>query len=443
MPQENAESSHMVVIVGIRDEGFQAQVARAVAQVAKNASLEQIEKRIKTLPWTLTKSADRNTAARLVKLLEEAGAVVRVDPPLEAPALGRMDQKEVGRVPREGVERPAPQPIVPGTGPKAVVGRSYEEASVASPGALEIGPLTLGGILDRTFQICKSHFWKLIGILVIPWLVIALLSMMVALGVGMFWLAGSLTGAGKEFSWVLIIPLLGALVAVVLGAVAVFYLSQGALIYAVSAIHLGRPFQVFASYRLVLDKLVRFIFTSMLCALFVMLLIFVPILVGVVLFFVSQGLLGSGWWSALTWIPLAVIPTYAIPKLLLFDKVVVLEDEAYYQALKRSWNLMTGKADSSWPAGYWLRFVILMHLFVLINIAISVLFTVPATIIQLLVPESLTTVTKVVSQVISNLGGLIAGLFGSVGVVVFYYDIRNRKEGFDLSMLAAVNEPKL
>jgi len=58
------------------------------------------------------------------------------------------------------------------------------------------------------------------------------------------------------------------------------------------------------------------------------------------------------------------------------------------------------------------------------------------------VPESLSTVAKVVSQIITNAGSLIASLFGSVGVVVFYYDIRNRKEGFDLSMLAAASEPR-
>ena len=139
---------------------------------------------------------------------------------------------------------------------------------------------------------------------------------------------------------------------------------------------------------------------------------------------------------------MAVVPTYAIPKLFLFDKVVILEDRAYYQAVKRSLDLLTGKADSSWPAGYWLRFVILMNLIVLIHLAVYIVFGVPAAIIQFLVPESLATVARVVSEVVNNLAGLIAGLFGSVCVVVFYYDIRNRKEGFDLSMLAAASEPK-
>ena len=296
MPQNNAESTHAVVIVGIRDEASQTPVARAVAQVAKNASLEQIEKRIKTLPWALTKNANRNTAARLVKLLEEAGAVVRVDPPLAEPAVASEAQPEVERAPSVTVEPSAPQPIAPGSRPGAAADQPREDSLVASAAGLEIGPLTLGGILDRTFQICKNHFWKLIGILVVPWLVIALLAVIVALGVGMFWLTGALAGTGKDFPWVLLIPVVGVAVIVFIAVVAVVYLSQGALIYAVSAIYLGRPFQVFSSYRLVLDKLVRLIFTSILCAFFAGLLIFVPILVGVVFFFVSKGLFGSGWW---------------------------------------------------------------------------------------------------------------------------------------------------
>jgi hypothetical protein len=35
---------------------------------------------------------------------------------------------------------------------------------------------------------------------------------------------------------------------------------------------------------------------------------------------------------------------------------------------------------------------------------------------------------------------VIGGIFGAVCLVVYYYDIRNRKEGFDLKMLANIDE---
>jgi len=49
-------------------------------------------------------------------------------------------------------------------------------------------------------------------------------------------------------------------------------------------------------------------------------------------------------------------------------------------------------------------------------------------------------VGPVVQQLLSNFGGVIGGIFGGVCLVVFYYDIRSRKEGFDLKMLAQQHE---
>jgi hypothetical protein len=136
-----------------------------------------------------------------------------------------------------------------------------------------------------------------------------------------------------------------------------------------------------------------------------------------------------------------LIPAYGITKLLLFDKAVIIENVAYVKALRRSWTLVSGKAEGSWPRGYFLRLIILLHLFIFINIAISLLFGTPAALIAALFPESLKLVGEVVAQLLKNTGSLVAGLFGSVCIVVFYYDIRNRKEGFDLRMLAGLDRP--
>ena len=131
-----------------------------------------------------------------------------------------------------------------------------------------------------------------------------------------------------------------------------------------------------------------------------------------------------------------MIPVYVTLKIVLFDKVVIIEDVAYLSALKRSWSLLKGKAEGSWPRGYFLRLFILLHVFLLTYLAIVMLFQVPATIIELLLTD-VAIVGKVLGQVLSNFGSLIAGVFSSVCMVVFYYDIRNRKEGFDLKMLSA------
>ena len=70
---------------------------------------------------------------------------------------------------------------------------------------------------------------------------------------------------------------------------------------------------------------------------------------------------------------------------------------------------------------------------------ISMLFQAPITIATILLPHY-ELVGKILGQVTSNLANVIAGLFNSVCMVVFYYDIRNRKEGFDLKMLSRMGE---
>jgi hypothetical protein len=128
---------------------------------------------------------------------------------------------------------------------------------------------------------------------------------------------------------------------------------------------------------------------------------------------------------------------YGTIKLLLFDKVVIIEDIAYFKALGRSWSLLTGKAEGAWPRGYFLRLFILLHLFVLLYLTVVLLFQAPASIVELFMTDMAFAGT-ILGQVLSNAGSLIASVFNSVCMVVLYYDIRNRKEGFDLKMLSRI-----
>ena len=210
---------------------------------------------------------------------------------------------------------------------------------------------------------------------------------------GLTWRALSQTSLwGLVIIAAMIVP---SLLIVVVG---VFYLSQGALIHAVSSVHLGREVEVKQSYGFVLNRLARFVLTSLLFILVIILSVVVAFILGVILFFMFRAIASSGWWSAVTWPLLLFIPAYTIPKLLLFDKVVIIEDMAYGEALKRSWNLLTGEAGGSWPRGYWMKLVVLLHIFILINIAISLLFGPPAAALSHLFPESLKILGQALSQ---------------------------------------------
>lgn len=443
MPTEPPELLHAIVIRDVKDEITRRRVARTLAQVTKNVTEEKIHSKMNRLPWTLTRRATSKRAARIAKLLERLGATVDVTPPLPEAVISDVGETQfvsraeiVAEESTLGPEAPVVLPV-----PASEVRASADESAERPPDqvqevlaeALPLRPLSLGEILDRSFQICRAQFWKLFAIAAIPWLA----TVLTILGMAAIFIMAGLTMKGIGTSNVGALVLLGALLvpsAVVFLSI-MFYIGQGALIHGVSSTYLGRSILIGESYRFVMSRVARFLLTSLLFVVVIAGFLVITVALGVAFFFLFRELTPSGWWSAVTWIPLSVIPMYGTIKLLLFDKVVLIEDVAYLSALRRSWSLLSGKAEGNWPRGYLLRLIILLHLFILIYLTISMLFQLPAGIIRLLAPDT-AIVVVVLTQVISNLGGLVAGLFSSVCMVVFYYDIRNRKEGFDLTILA-------
>jgi len=86
---------------------------------------------------------------------------------------------------------------------------------------------------------------------------------------------------------------------------------------------------------------------------------------------------------------------------------------------------------------YFIRLIVLIILFILINLVIHMIFQVPGSIIAAL-HHNIPLQFKYLPAV-EHSGQSVAGLFGSVCLVIFYYDLRIRKEGFDLKMLATMN----
>ncbi len=472
MGEENLEAFYTVILTKVQDDEAKKKVADTLARITTNLPADKALKRMESLPWTLTRRATEKNAERLARVMERLGASVQVSPSLPEPVLSTPTGTEVLEGPTspstpqtevsdelrdaskdstvpaagspQGMERevsPAQTPPIsaaPHPLPQPPPELSATDGSGTSGGdGFSIEPLSLGGILDRTFQISRRYFWKLLAIVAIPYFAgagLAICASIIAAVVGL-----SLQAIGDIPPWILITAAVTVIPSVILVIIAVFYLSQGAMIHAVSVVHLGRDIRVGDAYRFVLARLGKFVLTSILLAIVISATLLISVLFGVVLFFISKEITSSGWWSAITWLPLALVPIYVSFKLVLFDKVVIIEDIAYMNALKRSWDLLTGKADGEWPRGYFLRLIILLFLFALISIVIAMVFQVPASIISAFMPHS-KIIGPVVNMFLSNIGSLIGGMFGAVCLVVFYYDIRSRKEGFDLKMLAGMTE---
>jgi hypothetical protein len=451
MAADTSETPYTVVIVGIQNAATKAKVTSGLARVTKNLPVELIAVRLEKLPWTLTRRATVKKASRLVGFLEKLGAEVKVVPPLPAPLLRDAQPTQIlpGTTLLSGTQVVSstqfvdtPEAVTPSSTPRplfkthAPPPQAQEDRTDEKSESLDIEPLTLAGILDRTFQICRSHFWKLFAISAIPWLFIAAIGLVAVIVIGIVGLTWKSLGGFPL--WILIVAGVAVIPSILVVLMGVFYLAQGAMIHAVSSIYLGRQVMIKEAYRFVYGRLGRFFLTSCLFTLAMFGLVLLPMILGAFFFFVFRELTGSGWWSVVTWLPLSILPFYAIPKLFLFDKVVIIENEAYVSALQRSWNLVSGKADSPWPRGYFLRLVILFHICILVLIAVDIIFRLPTALLSLVVSEP-GLMMNIANQFMSQLSGLVAGIFIAVGMVVFYYDIRSRKEGFDLKMLSEMD----
>ncbi|NLX03822.1 MAG: hypothetical protein GXY33_01625 [Phycisphaerae bacterium] len=177
-----------------------------------------------------------------------------------------------------------------------------------------------------------------------------------------------------------------------------YNLCTGALIKAVSEFYLGRDVTVGQVYRAVWPRLGTIIWAAILVAVAVMFGFALLIVPGVIF----------ALWFALT------------------TQVVVLEDKKATAAMSRSRQLASGNLGKVFGVGF---------LAMVITWVISIAFGVPAALITGFdgTPSAAQTL---VAQLIQTAGQIVALPIVTGALILLYYDLRIRKEGFDLEMLA-------
>lgn len=254
---------------------------------------------------------------------------------------------------------------------------------------LELRPLSLGEILDRTFSLYRRHFLVFIGISGIPQLIVLAFNLM-QLFAGR---SVRLGGIATSFNLALLLLLL-------LANVLAYLFSQGGTILAVSDLYLGRSASIGGALRKVAGELAP--------------------LFGVI---VLNGLAIGG---ALI---LFVIPgIYVACRLLICVPAALIEGRGPRDSLQRSWELTRGTAG---PA-----FVILL-LSIVITLAAETIFTLPFSIFLAasLRNPSLLFFWTAMLQVGSNIAAALVRPVLLLATSIFYYDLRVRKEAFDIQFM--------
>ena len=244
-------------------------------------------------------------------------------------------------------------------------------------------PMSTGQILDRTFRLYRSNFVRFLAIVAIVEVPIGLTAMLWQAVLHEEIIAPRTTG------W---------LVLVFLGLVG-RNLSHGALIKSVSESYLGKEATVGESYRFVLPKLGT--------------LIWATILVGVI------GAAGLG---------LFIVPGVVLLVMLsMTTPAIVLEKLKATKAMRRSMALVKGNMGK-------------VFLIVLVTVSIDMIvgyaFRSGGRLLAGAVAGSDLTMTVVIVGAFSIAGEALPLPISATAAILLYYDLRIRKEGFDLEMLA-------
>jgi hypothetical protein len=193
--------------------------------------------------------------------------------------------------------------------------------------------------------------------------------------------------------------LLGGLVGVVVYLFAYLF-SQGGTIYAVSDLYLGRPTTIGASLQRMWGRLLNLFGVSVLSGLAIL---------AATLFLIIPGI-------------------YVACRLITCLPAALLEDLGPRESLSRSFALT--KANAGRAFGIYVIYIVMLY-------AIIMVFTFPSLFLTATLAKdpSMAWISLALVQVGTFVAGTLVGPFLLIATSVFYYDLRVRKEAFDLQMM--------
>lgn len=265
--------------------------------------------------------------------------------------------------------------------------------------ALDLRPLSLGELLDRTFFLYRRHFLLFVGIAAIPYsffFVVNLASALLPL-LARSAAAGNMQPAGMAAA--AIGGGLFAVVAVIVGGIA-FLFSVGATVFAVSEIYTGRQTSIRESLARVRGN--------------------AGTIFGVL--FLSGLILMAGF------IALVIPGIYLMCRICVATPAALLENIGPSDSIRRSFDLTRDFAGRAFMI-YMLYFAMVWGVVAVFQFPFMMLIVINAKQTQLMV------LWTVLMQVGNFIGSALVAPVSTIGFALFYYDLRVRKEAFDLQMM--------
>ena len=434
--ERSGESKRFVIrLTGVEPGTRPQELASALQQLFRKKTLEEVVDLLSRLPLLLASSATEMQARKVHAFLKPKGAILKITSVTPAPTdVTKTSHEETVAVRKEHV--PSDQSASKGeTPPKGETpskgetpAREERRAKPRVHPGIQIHSMAVGELLDRSFRLLRQHFWLFFIIMFIPQGLFFVMRHGVSLVSGISGEGARGTGAGFG-----VFTFFAFLVFVM-----VQFWAQGALIFAVSETYLGHSTSIKGSYNAIRKRLGQLLSTMILWGV----LIFIwPALAGILSAVLVPVLAAVGIRGAVLIVAsvIAFIVTIwlALNLLLnwvLVDKIVVLENMSWMSALRRSKELMNARTEP----GFWKRpksnAVAILLLGFLIAIGIHFLFHAPGLIFNLFAPGSL--LGSTLMGLLNTISTSLATGYTAIAMILYYYDIRVRKEGFDLKMMA-------
>ena len=303
--------------------------------------------------------------------------------------------------------------------------------------ALDLRPLTLGELLDRSFGLYRRHFWLFVGLMAIPTVFTMLIgvSAQILPEVVKAQIAGNADPNPATMAVIFVLAAVG-LVLLMFAYWIAYMVTLGATTVAVSELYVGRTATIASAYAQVRAHIGRLLLLLLLVGLRLM-GIFVGLMILVVVFSLLIAALNRSVGAVLSVLGILAVMLFCLLfslRYALSVPALVLEHAKAGESIRRSITLVRGH--------YW-RTAVLVIFAIITTYAAQMLFNGPFLVASFMAgPESPAALwLNVAGAITGAIGAAICGPLMIIALALLYYDLRIRKEGLDLQIMIANLDP--
>lgn len=310
-----------------------------------------------------------------------------------------------------------------------------------SEAVFELRPLNLADLFDLVVRLYRSNFGDIVRIAAVVYIPLGVVQIASA---SVLFHDFDVDSPMPELPGISVIGAVGYTLFLILFFFSI-PLMQAAVAKAVADIYLGGRITLGSVYRFALRCWPRLVGVTVVNGMIVLGVLVVGTLLPVALTIGLRATLGAGWppspgvpeaiVAALAFLVALQLSIVVTVKLFFSPLAVVLEEIGIIEALRRSWELTGGH--------FWRILVAVSLLWLLVTVLTGIIVW-PAQIATIFLQEISFNLAQAVLNGLSSFAQLFIQPIQIIGTVLLYYDLRMRKEGFDLVMMAeAIGEPSL